>query len=79
MASQILVNTGASNGLLSDGTNILPEPVLTSNFEGFIVFVWEEFHSGLKMNPVSLLPYLTGANELTIVLRCRVTCHIIFF
>ena len=28
MASQILVNTGSGNGLLPDGTEPLPEPVL---------------------------------------------------
>ena len=29
MALEILVNTGSGNGLLSDGTKPLPEPVLT--------------------------------------------------
>ena len=31
MALEILINTGSGNGLLPDGTNPLPEPMLTSH------------------------------------------------
>ena len=31
MVSQIQVNIGSDHGLLSDGTKLLPEPVLTTN------------------------------------------------
>ena len=36
MALEILVNTGSGNGLLPDGTNPLPEPMLTSQVEKMI-------------------------------------------
>ena len=32
MASMNLLNIGSGNGLLSDGTNPLPEPMLTNHF-----------------------------------------------
>ena len=37
-------NVGSGNGLLPDGTNPLPEPVLTNHQWGLMAFIWGQFH-----------------------------------
>ena len=39
MASEILVNTGSGNGLLSDGNKPLPEPMLTHHQRDPLAFI----------------------------------------
>ena len=38
MATEILDNIGSGNGLLTDGTKPLPEPMLTYHQKGFVAF-----------------------------------------
>ena len=45
MATQMWVNTGSGNGLVPDGTEPLPEPMLTSHQWGAVAFIWEQFQS----------------------------------
>ena len=40
MAKGILVNIGSGNGLLSDGTKPLPEPMLTNDQWVVVAFTW---------------------------------------
>ena len=44
MVTDILVNIGSVNGLLTDGTKPLPEPMLTSHESCLLVFASEQFH-----------------------------------
>ena len=69
-----MVNTGSDNGLLPDGTNPLPEPMLTRRQWGFVAFTCRQFHRdclrlqsvniSLKITLLKLLSNLPGANEL---------------
>ena len=43
MAREIWVNIGSGNGLLSNGTKPLPEPVLTCHQQGPLTFIWGNF------------------------------------
>ena len=43
MASWNSDNTGLDNGLLSDGTKPLPEPMLNYNLENFVALTQEQF------------------------------------
>ena len=38
-----LVNIGSGNGLLSDGTKPLPEPMLANHQEDLVAFTWRQF------------------------------------
>ena len=71
------VNIGSGNGLLSDVTKPLPEPMLTYHQRCSLAFTWEQFPQILSWNLcmeitlLRLLPCLPGACELTIpVLLC---------
>ena len=44
MATEFWVNIGSGNGLLPDGTNPSPEPMLTYHQWGPVVITWGQFH-----------------------------------
>ena len=44
MVAEIWVNIGSGNGLLSDGTKPLPEPMLTYDQWCVVAFTWWQFH-----------------------------------
>ena len=50
MAAWILVNIGAGNGLLPDGTKPLPEPMLTNLQQGLVAFTGGQFHRKCSTN-----------------------------
>ena len=43
MATTIWVNIASGNGLLSDGTKILADPMFTSDYLGAVAFNWQQF------------------------------------
>ena len=45
MATYFWVSIGSSNGLLPDGTNPLPEPMLTYHQWNSVVPTWDQFHT----------------------------------
>ena len=68
MAAEILVNIGSDNGLLSDSTKSLPEPLLTYHHK----ILWHSFDnnytSAQDMNlknklHLKLLPHIPAVNE----------------
>ena len=44
IATWNLFNIGSGNSLLPDGTNPLPEPMLTYHQQGFVAFTWGQSH-----------------------------------
>ena len=46
MATQIWINNASSNGLLSDGTQTLPEPMLTYRQWGPMTITFGQFYKG---------------------------------
>ena len=45
MATKICVNIGSGNGLLTDGTKPLPEPMLNKHQTCSLEFTREQFHN----------------------------------
>ena len=43
MAAGIRVNIGSGNGVLPDGTKLLPEPMLTYHQKGTVTFIGGQF------------------------------------
>ena len=87
MATTICVNSGSSNGLLSDGTKTLPEPILTPDYFGTLAFNWEQFHDecpsfffdtmGLNVILLLLVRHLPGAfNWLRYSMSLRFNCNL---
>ena len=64
---QIWVNIGLGNGLLTDGTKPLPEPMFTYLHRCSVAFTWEWFYkkcSWITLLELHVLPHLPGVNVL---------------
>ena len=81
MVTYICVNIGLDNGLVPDGTNPLPEPMLTCHHKCSVTLIWEQFHKCLwtkcihkvypYITPLKSIPHLPGVNELRVeVISC---------
>ena len=55
LATYIWVNIGSGNGLLSDSTTLLSEPMLTNHQWGLVPFTWRQYLSMICMMLKSLI------------------------
>ena len=75
MVTQIWVNVGSGNGLLPDGTNPLPEPMLTDHQWSPVTFILGQFSQEMPLPSITKIclkiwclkfnSNFPGANELT--------------
>ena len=65
MATEIWVNIGSGNDLLTDDTKPLPGPMLTDHDWSSVIFMLEQFHIDESTNKMSL----STVNALVVVVN----------